>query len=124
MLFDYIFIIDHFNRLSEYNKSILSYAKSNCTKLIIGIYTDKILKDIGIKQYDTITKRKNNIKQYATNMFIVNNINSDDCVKKYISTHFTNENIIKIGKSDENTKLIPNVKDNEKIFFYHNHKDF
>ncbi len=41
-----------------------------------------------------------------------------ESVKKYISTHFTNENIIKIGKSDENTKLIPNVKDNEKIALY------
>lgn len=124
MLFDYIFIIDHFNKLSEYNRSILSYAKNNCIKLIVGIYTDKVvLNDIGIKDYEKMTKRKNNIKPYVTNMFVVNNINSDESVKKYISTHFTNENIIKIGKSDENTKLIPNVKDNEKIFFYHKYKD-
>ena len=41
MLFDYIFIIDHFNKLSEANKCILTYAKNNCKKLIIGIYTDK-----------------------------------------------------------------------------------
>ena len=96
--------------MSEYNKSILSYAKNNCIKLIVGIYTHKlVLNDICIKDYEKMTKRKNNI-------------NSDECVKKYISTHFTNENIIKIGKSKENTKLIPNFK-NEKIFFYHKYKD-
>lgn len=124
MLFDYIFIIDDFNKLTEANKCILTYAKNNCKKLIIGIYADKVLlNDIGIKEHENMAKRKNNIKPYVTDIFVVNNINSDDCVKKYMATHFTNENSIKIGKSDENTKLIPNIKDNEKVFFYHKHKD-
>lgn len=124
-MYEYIFTIGCFDKLHKGHIKFLKNIKSLCNKLIIGIHNDDSVKQLkNTNDVDLLNNRINNIKKYATDIFIITKTDPTDEFKNYINTNFPNTiSCINIGSSNNQIKILNNVEYNGNLYFTHEYHD-
>lgn len=85
---DYIFTIGCFDKLHKGHINLLETIRQKCTNLIIGLHDNesisKIKKIKNIDAIDAYDIRKKNLKKYADDIFIIDNVDPTKAIKEYI----------------------------------------
>lgn len=89
MEYEYIFTIGCFDRLHKGHMKLLTTMKSRCKNLIVGIHNNESIKIIkNITNVQSLDIRKENLKEYATDIFDINDADPTNTIKEYINSHF------------------------------------
>ena len=97
--------------------------KKQSEKIIIGLHDNNSIEKLkNITDINSYDIRKKNLEKYASDIFMINDVDPTKFIQEYIIKHFNDFDSIKIGPSQTNSKVIKNDYTGE-LFFIHNFKD-
>lgn len=125
-MLEYIFTIVRFDKLDSEDIKLLETIQKYTKKIIIGLYDDSSVKKLeenssDIDSYDVLKKK---LEKYSSDIFSINNTDPVKSIKEYMETKFNNSQLelIRIGSSESNNKIINNDYTGE-LYFFHNYND-
>lgn len=123
IMYEYIFTIGCFDRLHNGHIKLLESLKSKCKKLIVGLHDNKSIEKLkSVNDIQELDIRKKNVEKYAFDVFIINDIDPTDSIKKYVKDNFNDYEPIVIGPSVNNKKMI-DISYKTKLYFTHDYND-
>lgn len=122
-MFEYIFTIGCFDKLHKGHIKLLENIQKYTKKIIVGLHDNNSIEKLkNISDIDSYVNRKKNLEKYASDIFMINDVDPTKAMQEYIIKHFNEVQSITFGPSQTNSKVIKNDYTGE-LFFIHKYKD-